>query len=240
MKKILAGAVAVVVGAVALPASAQETLNSFGATGQFAIDAQGATPLFVSPVPGGGYGEGYGLTPFIGWNLHKTSQPDNNGNHDDDKTSIFYINPGVDYFVIDHLSIGGEVLFAITGSSVTHHRRNQPDVTNDGQGGTHFGILPRVGYDIPIGDKFSLWPRGGLGFIHSSYSGAGQPDISGTAWLFYADVYFCFHLVPNFFFGVGPGFTASVSSSQSVGGASGDGPGITDIRLLSFLIGWYL
>jgi hypothetical protein len=242
MKKILAGAVAVVVGAFALPAGAQETLNTFGAAGQLAIDAQGATPLYISAAPGGAggsVGTGYGLTPFIGWTLHKTSEPDLGGPHDDVKSSIFYINPGIDYFVIDHLSIGGEVLLAFTGTSVTHHQPGRPDTTGDGQGGTHFGLLPRVGYDVPIGDKFSLWPRGGIGFIHSGYSGNNQPDNSGTAWLFYADVYFCFHLVPNFFFGVGPGLTASLSSSQTTAGISHDGPGFLDIRLLSFLIGGY-
>jgi hypothetical protein len=241
MRKIFAaGAVAVTIGAFALPAGAQETLNQFGAAGQLAIDAHGGTPLYISADPGGAggsVGTGYGLTPFIGWTFHKASEPDNGGDHNDVKSSIFYINPGIDYFVIDHLSIGGEVLLAFTGTSVTQHRRGQPDRTADGQGGTHFGILPRVGYDILIGDKFSLWPRGGLGFIHSGYSGAGAPDNSGTAWLFYADVYFNFHLVDHFFFGVGPGFTVSLSSSRTVGGVSGDGNSFFDLRLLSFVIG---
>jgi hypothetical protein len=238
MKKILAGAVAVVVAAFALPAGAQETLNQFGAAGQFAIDAQGGEAFYSYPWRGNA---SYGLTPFIGWSFRNESEPDNGQpNRTDNKTSFFYINPGVDYFVIDHLSIGGEVVLGVLGTSVTNHIRGQPDRTADGPGATLFGIMPRIGYDIPIGSMFSLWPRGGIGFSHISISGGGAPDASGTAWFFYADVPFMFHFVEHFFMGVGPGVTVTLSSSASQGGASGDGNKFTDFRLLSFVIGGYL
>jgi hypothetical protein len=252
MRKIFAGAVAVVIGAVALPASAQTAAGTtFGTQGQFAIDAQGGEAFFGYPwgVPVGGgagggarpgFGQQYGLTPFIGWSFRNSSQPDNGADHQDNKQSFFYINPGVDYFVIDHLSLGGEVVFGLLGTSTTFHVRGQPDRSQDGPGATLFGIMPRVGYDIPIGSMFSLWPRGGIGFQHISVSGGGVPDSSATAWFFYADVYFMFHFVEHFFFGVGPGLTVSLSSSATVGGASGDNNKYTDIRLLSFVIGGYI
>jgi len=242
MKKILAGAVAVGALAIVSPAGAQEALNQFGAQGQLAIDAQGGAELYADPYPAGsGALTTVGLTPFIGWSFRTEAAPNiNNGPHDDVKTHSFYLNPGADYFVIDHLSIGGEVLIASTGSSVTHHAPNTADRTDDGQDGFHFGLMPRVGYDIPIGNMFSLWPRASIGFQHSSYSGAGQPDASGTIWLFAIDVPFMFHFAEHFFAGVGPGVTVTLSSSVSVGGVSQDGGSYTDIRLLSAIIGGYI
>ncbi len=63
---------------------------------------------------------------------------------------------GVDYFVIDHLSVGGN-LGIIFGDD------------NNSFGGdddfTAFLIEPRVGYAVNISDKFGIWPRGGITFF---------------------------------------------------------------------------
>lgn len=239
MKKILSGAVAVVLAAVAFDANAQTT---FGGAGQLAIDAQGGVQLYSYPwgVPGADLND-YGMTPFVGWSFRKVSEPNiNNGPHNDSKTSVFYLNPGADYFVIDHLSIGGEVLFAITGTSVTRHVPNGADRTDDGPGGTHFGFMPRIGYDIPIGSMFSIWPRGGIGWRHASFSGGGIADFSLSAWFFYADVPFMFHFAEHFFAGIGPGFTVTLASSVSGSNRSQDWNGYTDIRLLSTVLGGWI
>ena len=65
-------------------------------------------------------------------------------------SSTFVLRPAIDYFVIDHLSVG-----AFTGVEYT---------SSPGGSSTTYGIGPRVGYDIPLSDRFSLWPKAGISF----------------------------------------------------------------------------
>src|SRR6185503_9944838 len=59
-----------------------------------------------------------------------------------------------DFFVIDHLSIGGS--FAYWSTSV---RQPGPDPSRSG-----FLFAPRVGYAINFSRSFGFWPRGGVTF----------------------------------------------------------------------------
>ncbi len=237
MKKILAVAVALASASVVAPAAAQTDLSPFGTQGQLAISAQGGVRLFDAE----GADTQVGLTPFLGWEFRKSTQPDlnNNGRYNSFKNSAFYINPGADYFVIDHLSIGGEVLFASTGFSTTRHAPGAGDTT-DTISGTHWGIMPRVGYDIPLSSLFSFWPRGGIGFQTSSFSGGGGADTSNTLWYFFIDAPFLVHPIEHFFIGAGPGVTVSLSHTVKNGNVSVDGNSYLDFRLLTAVIGGYL
>ncbi len=60
---------------------------------------------------------------------------------------------GLDYWVIDGLSIGG-------GFGFSAHS----DDDNDDAEGTLFLIAPRVGYFLGLGEHFGFWPRGGFTF----------------------------------------------------------------------------
>ena len=237
MKKLVAVSAALVVGAISASASAQTDLSPFGVKGTFAIDAQGGTTLFAP----GGAATSVGMTPFLGWSFrHQTEPADPARNTQTTKENAFYLNPGVDYFIIDNLSIGGEVLFALTGTSITTHPRNGGgDVSADGPSGTYFGLMPRVGYNIPLSSLFSIWPRGGIGLQTASFSGGGTPDSSETVWFMFADVPFLLHPVEHFFIGAGPGVTFSLSHSVKSNGVSRDGDTLTDFRLLSAVMGGY-
>lgn len=68
----------------------------------------------------------------------------------DGSTTTILIQPAIDYFVIDHLSVG-----AFTGIEYS---------STQGSSITTYGIGPRVGYDIPFSDRFSVWPKLGLSF----------------------------------------------------------------------------
>jgi|GEM_PF-1599560 len=67
-----------------------------------------------------------------------------------------YPRIGFDYFVIDGLSIGGNL-------GVSHD--------SSGPGRTTWGITPRVGYAFALSNKFDFWPRGGIGWIGSDFGG---------------------------------------------------------------------
>ncbi len=64
-------------------------------------------------------------------------------------TSIVF-RPAIDYFIIDHLSLGAFAGVGYTSAA--------------GGSTTTYAIGPRVGYDIPFSERFSLWPKVGLSF----------------------------------------------------------------------------
>ena len=68
----------------------------------------------------------------------------------DDSSTAFVFRPGVDYFVVNRLSVGA--FFGVEYQSQA------------GGSSTTFGIGPRVGYDIPFSDRFSIWPKVGLSY----------------------------------------------------------------------------
>src|SRR5579859_1622920 len=80
---------------------------------------------------------------------HASNSPGN------DETRII-LYPAADYFIIDHLSLGGFVVL-------------EHDSVGD-TGTTTYGLGPRVGYDYPLTDQFSVWPRGGFALTNRSYT----------------------------------------------------------------------
>jgi hypothetical protein len=76
---------------------------------------------------------------------------------------------GIDYFVIDGLSIGGSIGFASqdVDSSRFDKRNNRPDFDDSFERNT-FLFHPRVGYAVMFGDVIGIWPRGGITYVSSS------------------------------------------------------------------------
>ena len=72
----------------------------------------------------------------------------------DGSTTTFVLRPGVDYFIIDRLSLGAFV-------GVDHQAVPSGSSTT-------FGVGPRVGYDIAFSDYFSIWPRAGFSYNSST------------------------------------------------------------------------
>ncbi len=68
----------------------------------------------------------------------------------DTSSTTLVLRPAIDYFVIDHLSVG---LF----TGVDYAKAKGASVTT-------YGIGPRVGYDIPLTARFSIWPKAGLSY----------------------------------------------------------------------------
>jgi len=121
-------------------------------------------------------------------------------------TTVFSLHPAVDYFLIDHLSLGGYVDFTHAGGG--------------GSSTTNIGIGPRVGYDINLSSRFSFWPKAGLAFNHTAIS-AGPVDASNDELTINLFAPFLFHPVEHFFMGFGPNFDvdATGDNKQTVLGA---------------------
>lgn len=94
---------------------------------------------------------------------------------------------GLDYAVIDGLTIGGAIGFW-TGSTKRKFENNTTTVERDGDSFNAFKISPRVGYIIGLNDSMGIWLRGGFTFFTTgttSYDDNGVKDgttsISGFA-----------------------------------------------------------
>jgi hypothetical protein len=115
------------------------------------------------------------------------------------------LNPSVDYFLKENLSLGGSVLLATAIS--------------DGDDSLSVGLRVRAGYNVWLSDKVSVWPQLGLGVGHTGASDNTYLEIALNS-------PFLVHLAPHFFVGGGPGLitqiggdtTATLQVSTVVGG----------------------
>jgi hypothetical protein len=112
----------------------------------------------------------------------------------------FVVKPAADYFVIDNLSVGGYVRLGFANDAGANSG------LNDG-GNTTFGIGARVGYNIPVMQNFSIWPRAGLGVNTASRSTTvAGVDVSAsqTNLTLNLSVPFLVHPVDHYFLGLAP------------------------------------
>jgi hypothetical protein len=137
------------------------------------------------------------------------------GNNPASRTTVT-LAPALDVFVIQNFSVGGQVSMAWEKSGADHV--------------TGLGVGPRVGYDVPIADKISFWPKGGLGFSVWSDQNASGSRVT-------AHVYapFLFHPAPHFFVGLGPYFGVDLLSRWDGNAANRN----LDFALSTTVGGWF-
>jgi hypothetical protein len=146
----------------------------------------------------------------------------------------FGLRPQAAYFVIEGLSVGGEVLFDYSKAK-------------DSDAETTFGIGPLVGYNVWVSPALlSVWPQAGVTYSSTSTSFTSQNGTGGTTstsvtnskFTVNAFVPLLIHPVHHFHFGIGPYFAADLSSSVSGGGQSTDGNKNLSLGLRGEIGGW--
>jgi hypothetical protein len=108
----------------------------------------------------------------------------------------FFINlsPSLDYFLKENLSLGGAITFATAIS--------------DGADELEVGLRVRGGYNIPLSDKVSVWPKLGLGVGHTNLGDNTYLEIALSA-------PFLVHFAPHFFIGGGPGLITQIGGDTA-------------------------
>jgi hypothetical protein len=217
MKKLASVAAVAVVSSIAWSSSAQEI--KFGDKGTLAIHAATGSPMLESSFSA----VRLGATPFLGFQT-ETFTTDEVCNPqrcqtERDRYTSFYLNPRMHFFVIDNLSIGGEILFATYSGKHIEERvfPNGVKETVESEtlfAPTGFGLMPLIGYNIRLGDKFSIWPQGGIGFRHFSWEPNANTEFGETWWFANVDVPFMLHIAPHFSLGAGPGATFTLSQER--------------------------
>jgi hypothetical protein len=128
-------------------------------------------------------------------------------------TTTVQLEPAVDFFLIDNLSIGGFVEFMY--------------VSTQGGHASTFGIGPRVGYNFTLSDLISVWPKAGLSIDTTNSTGnsvanggaalettSASTNTTNLALNLYVPL--MFHPAPHFFAGFGPFLDADLTNSARV------------------------
>jgi hypothetical protein len=128
-------------------------------------------------------------------------------------TTTVQLEPAVDFFIIDNLSIGGFVEFMY--------------VSTQGGHASTFGIGPRVGYNFTLSDLISVWPKAGLSIDTTNSTGnsvanggaalettSASTNTTNLALNLYVPL--MFHPAPHFFAGFGPFLDADLTNSARV------------------------
>ncbi len=179
MQKWMTASMTVAVLAVAGVAQAQGAYSEFGAQGQVAISGERlfgvyyAKASYSAAALAPSYSQSFTVIGF-GWSS------------DPPVSSFAQPRAGIDYFVIDRLSLGGALgLYSASG-----------DVN-----GTGFLLAPRIGYAIDLGRVASFWPRGGITYYsHADHHNVG---LSGEAnFALFPRANWAFLISP--FFDIGP------------------------------------
>ncbi|HKP56906.1 MAG TPA: hypothetical protein VJV78_09300 [Polyangiales bacterium] len=120
------------------------------------------------------------------------------------------LSPAVDWFVIKNLSIGAFISWTYITAGESDSNR--------------FAIGPRVGYNIPLSDLVSIWPKVGFSFSTTSVSSeAGETDEGvlleeqgndGVALNIFVPI--MFYPATHFFAGFGPFLDTDLSGDNKV------------------------
>jgi hypothetical protein len=198
--------------------------TTFGKSGELAVswdqplvagalastDAQANTFL---PLP-------MALTP-LGFQYYSATNNQGSG-------TVFAIAPAGDYFVIDNLSIGAQVMVGVVTTSPSMGK---------GTTTTLYGIAPQIGYNLALTDSISFWPK-----VFFAYAGASQSDngLSQNAGTIGAFAPFLFHIATHFYVGVGPNVSTQAFVNQSQGTMNNPNPTkITTFGAMATFGGWF-
>ncbi len=186
-----------------------DLLSKPGQKGQLAIDSLMGFRI--------GAFSGISYAGPLGFSLQSYSADNVNDNRVQTTTHLttFWFAPAADYFVIDHLSVGGLLEIASTSGSDKTKNINGVETSIDRQTAIAFTFLPRVGYMIPVNTRFAIWPRGGVGYASRQNAPGGQAKETFTAAIFSIDCPFLYRINETFFVSASPELTFSAAGSHS-------------------------
>ena len=142
-------------------------------------------------------------------------------------TTLYAIEPALDYFVAPNLSVGGAI-------GVLHGDVSSDGIFSGDATVTAIEILARVGYNLVFTDAFSIWPRLSLGYEHVSVSGGGS---SASGYVVPLSIFapVLWHPAQHFFVGLGPIFSTELVNKSEGNSQSNT----TDIGIEGTLGGYF-
>ncbi|MFO0568884.1 MAG: outer membrane beta-barrel protein [Polyangiaceae bacterium] len=146
---------------------------------------------------------------------------------DSQSGTVITFAPALDYFVADSISVGGQLTY-------------RSSKIKDGPESSEIGIGPRVGYNLGLAEKISLWPKVGFEYNMQTTKGATGGESKATTMSLGVMAPVLYHPAEHFFIGLGPVFSMDLSSKVKPDGADEtDGAKTTVIGLDSVVGGWF-
>ncbi|NMO13995.1 hypothetical protein HPC49_00190 [Pyxidicoccus fallax] len=125
------------------------------------------------------------------------------GTYGESDVGFFVLEPSADYFIKQNLSVGSALrIRAYFGDADA----------------TAIGLNVRGGYNIPVGDRVSVWPKVGLTLQLGDEQVLPLAGVLPTDATLAFDIYapFLFHLTNNFFVGGGPRLDLGIGDDVGV------------------------
>ena len=138
---------------------------------------------------------------------------------------VVWVAPSVDVFVVRRVSLG--LSLGVSYSRLALVQRSSNTIGKS----LSMAAMPRIGYAMPLGHGFSIWPRLGLGVAQGrtillDASGLHELGASGThegralSWVGGADLGLIFQATPHVFLAARPELTAWYTTSPSAPGVA--------------------
>ncbi|WP_338872708.1 hypothetical protein [Myxococcus stipitatus] len=113
------------------------------------------------------------------------------------------IEPSVDYFLKENLSIGSSIRLRV--------------LFGEGDTVAAFGISARVGYNIALTDKISVWPKGVVTLdVGDNILGTQEGTLFASTVILEGYAPFLYHVTPHFFLGAGPRLAVGLGDDVDV------------------------
>jgi hypothetical protein len=120
----------------------------------------------------------------------------------DGSTTTLILRPAVDWFFADSISLGGFV-------GVEYN-------STPGGSSSVISIGPRIGYNLPVSERLSIWPKVGFSLANTTVNNDGiggldDEEESNTSVQLNLFAPLMFHPVQHFFLGFGPALDVDLS-----------------------------
>ncbi len=202
------------------PARAErELIVPFHEGGHLVLDQ--LSGLRIDPTSGFAYAGPVG----IAFRSTKSDSVTPGGPASETSTTSVWFAPAADFFVTEHLSLGGRIEIGHSWGAVEDGGRRI-----ELPGTTSMTFLPRVGFYVPFSDRIGLWPRAGLGWssVESvSFLSTGSAPSRETvrSMVLDVDLSLVYRFGETFFMRAGPevGVTLGGRRTVETGGTSAGG-----------------
>lgn len=126
----------------------------------------------------------------------------------DSNLVFFTLEPGADYFIQQNLSVGTALRIRAYSGEIGEFEYDN----------TAIGLNVRGGYNIPLGDRLSVWPKAGLTLQLGDEAVLPLAGVLNTDATLVLDIYapFLFHVGSNFFVGGGPRLDLGIGDDVGV------------------------
>ena len=127
------------------------------------------------------------------------------------------LDPALDVFVLQRLSVGVDTVLAYS-------------FARSSASASLVAVSPRVGYAVPLGRVFALWPRVSFDIVYGTDAEGGHHRILSTTLFVPVDGF----LLPHLAVGIGPALTQQLVNTSGTATV----PTTTTAQLLVELAGW--